>query len=84
MKIDLNFSKNGGFKFAPKRWSKVLFQEKHVFIGENMFLILKGVNKKLFSTKNVEKAYFDQRLECTAPKRWLKHATHAQFCFQTE
>ena len=43
--------KNWGFRFAPKRWSKVLFQEKHVFIGENMFLIQKGLNKKLFSTK---------------------------------
>ena len=26
----------------------------------------------LFSTKNVENAYFDQRLECAAPKHWSK------------
>ena len=25
--------------------------------------------------KNVEKAYFNQRLECAAPKGWLKYTT---------
>ena len=30
---------------------------------------------QLYSIKNVEKAYFDQHLECAAPKRWLKYKT---------
>ena len=28
-----------------------------------------------FCVKNVEKVYFDQRLECEAPKHWSKYAT---------
>ena len=31
---------------------------------------------QLSSTKNAENKDFDQRLECTAPKRWLKYTTH--------
>ena len=30
---------------------------------------------QLLSTKNAENDYFDQRLGCTAPKRWLKYTT---------
>ena len=31
---------------------------------------------KLFSTKNAENDYFNQPLECTAPKLWSKYTTH--------
>ena len=30
---------------------------------------------QLFRVKNTEKAYFDQYLECAAPKRWSKYTT---------
>ena len=29
----------------------------------------------LLSTKSIENAYFDQRLECAAPKLWSKYTT---------
>ena len=28
-----------------------------------------------FSTKNAENYYFNQRLGCAAPKRWIKYTT---------
>ena len=31
---------------------------------------------KLFGVKNAENDYFDQCLECAAPKRWSKYTTH--------
>ena len=31
---------------------------------------------KLFSTKNAENDYCNQRLECAAPKLWSKYTTH--------
>ena len=31
---------------------------------------------KLFPVKNIKIAYFDQRLECAAPKRWSKYTTN--------
>ena len=37
-------------------------------IGANFFACF-----HLFTTKNIENAYFDQRLECAAPKCWLKY-----------
>ena len=30
---------------------------------------------KVFCSKNAENDYFDQRLECAAPKRWSKYTT---------
>ena len=30
---------------------------------------------QLFSTKNAENDFFNQRLECAAPKRWSKYTT---------
>ena len=37
---------------------------------------------KLLSTKNAEKDYFDQRLECAVPKRWSKYTTTPEKDFQ--
>ena len=47
------------FKFAPKSWSKVLFQEKTLV---HLFSSVKRC------TKIFENIYFDQLLECTASK----------------
>ena len=33
------------------------------------------VDYKLYFTKNVENAFFDQHLECPAPKFWWKYTT---------
>ena len=30
---------------------------------------------KVFCSKNIENDYFEQRLECAAPKRWSKYTT---------
>ena len=43
----------------------------HFFFFFNVFVLQSW--KKM--TKNVEKAYFDQWLECIVPKRWLKYIT---------
>ena len=46
--------------------------------AKNCFLLKFAANFLLFYVfciKNTENAYFDQRLACTAPKRWLKYTT---------
>ena len=30
----------------------------------------------IFQHKNIENTYFDQHLECAAPKRWLKYTAN--------
>ena len=32
-----------------------------------------------FCTYNIVKTYFDQRLDCTAPKPWSEYTTNMQF-----
>ena len=49
--------------------------KKHVFLqnfAENFLFF------QLFCTKYAENDYFDQRLECAAPKRWSKYTTIVQ------
>ena len=38
-----------------------------------------AANFLIFCTKNAENDYFDQHLECAAPKRWLKYTTSGCF-----
>ena len=45
---------------------------KHVFCN---FLLQISCFFLLFNTKNAENDYFDQRLECAAPKCWSKYTT---------
>ena len=33
-------------------------------------------SKFLNNIKNTERGYFNQHLECAAPKQWLKYSTH--------
>ena len=43
-------------------------------LAKNGFLSLhQNAGQGLFGAKNFEKAYFNQPLECTAPKRWWKY-----------
>ena len=57
------FNQRSGANFKKHVFCKILLQISCFF--------------KLFSTKNAENDYFDQRLESAAPKRWSKYATYA-------
>ena len=59
-----------GNKTVDQRFGANL--KKHVFC-KNLLQIYCFF--KLFCTKNAENDYFDQRLECTAPKCWSKYTT---------
>ena len=65
--------KNISFYLLKHQSTSVLVQTlKNIFLqnfAANFFLFL------LFSTKNAENDYFDQSLECAAPKRWSKYTT---------
>ena len=58
---------------------KVVLEEKASFGAnlKNMFLQNFAANFllffQLFAIKNVKIAYFNQRLDCAAPKRWSKY-----------
>ena len=68
-----------------------VFREKSSFFGNKTFDQRFGANLKkcifcknllqiscffwLFTVKNAENDYFDQPLECAAPKRWSKYTT---------
>ena len=54
--------------FAPECWLKTMFCWILQQISCFFFL-------QLFSSKNNEKKYFDQRFKCTAPKPWSKYTT---------
>ena len=54
-------------------------KKKHLFAKFwNTFLAFSSFFS-FFDTKNIEKVYFDQHLECTAPKHWSKYTTHRYF-----
>ena len=53
-------------KLAPERWLKILFLERNSSFPSFF---------SLFAQKNIERANFDQHLECAAPKRLSKYTT---------
>ena len=56
----------------PALWRKLKNPFLQKFESINiLFLIF----FQLFGMKNNEKAYFNQRLECAAPKHWSKYTT---------
>ena len=62
-------------KSAPSKQStSVLVQTKKTCFFAK-FCCKYLVFLKLYSTKNAENDYFDQLLECAAPKRWWKYTT---------
>ena len=55
------------------------WRAEHQFAGRNtqhLLLFLAFLQKK-----NAENDYFDQRLECAAPKRWWKYTTNIKTIF---
>ena len=62
------------FLFAPEHWPSFLFPEKR----HSQFCIqfLADFSFSAFLYKNIEKAYFNQRLECAEPKHWSKYTTN--------
>ena len=63
-----------GNKTVDQRFGANL--KKHVFCK---LLLQISCFLKLFCSKNAENDYFDQRLECAAPKRWSKYTTNSLY-----
>ena len=71
----LNIQQNAGWDFIPRKtcflWQKgVKYLSTSVISKKKYFLLFLP-----FWQEVIEKAYFDQCLECAAPKRWSKYTT---------
>ena len=67
--VGMKYSFYKEFAKSVKNQSKVLQSYRILKFAANFLLF------QFFCSKNAENDYFDQRLECAAPKRWLKYTT---------
>ena len=69
-----------GFSGNKPSTSILFITLKHIFFLNLASTFLLFLLFSVFCTKNVEKADFDQRLECEAPKCWSNYTTknHAE------